>query len=809
MRVFIRRFYILGIVFVLVGGLNTFIGYRHLESQLSTEIEESISSRLNFIIGEISSDLLNVERALNAADIAIRLELEPDHIVRFFDDLLLNDDSFLAMFLGKSPTEVIYVNRFFAWDNPVDPTTRPWYQETVQSGELVFTGPYVDAAQGSLVLTMAKPIYDEKGTLLGVVGIDKSLEGMIETLKLGKPSEHGYSLAFNQSGERLFEDQTNSFPEVVLAQVMAEPSGIISANVDGDDGYLRWQQVGNTGLTLATFAPISDFLDAKGLAIRVISSSVLTLALLWLLVYYFQRKFIIKPMEELDQDIAAIAIDEDITYRLPQQVQDPFGDLRKAINSSLAKAQEHFEHIVYQQEELTAAYTQLMAHEEQLQSQYNEIKEQETHIRFLAEHDALTGLFNREKFEQDLLQSLEANQVGSVVFLDIDNFKNINDTQGHVYGDGVLNYLARTLEKAVGNNASVYRFGGDEFLLLLKDKVNTESIKEMFEDVSRRLNDTDSFDARRKQLTISAGVVCYPQNGRSVDELLSKADLALHDAKQGGKNRVRFFEGSMAETFAQRIQVESLLRNAVESNGFKLVYQPIVETSTGEIAYFEALLRLEGQNISPGVFISIAEETDLIHPVGRWVIRAAVSQLAQWKKAGHAVKPIAINLSPKQFYDDGLVEFLAEQFVQMDVDPGLIEMEITETALIDNPHQAIKIIERIKALGIKMALDDFGTGYLAINHITNIPVDRIKLDRSMTQGLLVNIQVIEGLIQIAHGLNMEVVAEGVETLDAAQMLAKVSCDYLQGYLFSRPIYARQVELMLDQDYKVLLKGGGV
>lgn len=218
---------------------------------------------------------------------------------------------------------------------------------------------------------------------------------------------------------------------------------------------------------------------------------------------------------------------------------------------------------------------------------------------------------------------------------------------------------------------------------------------------------------------------------------------------------------------------------------------------TGQITYFEALLRLKEHSISPSVFIAIAEEVELINPIGRWVMGEALAQLAQWREAGFELKPISINLSPKQFYDDGLVEYLVSQLEFRGLEPSLIEMEITESVLIDNPEQAIKIIEHIKKMGIRMALDDFGTGYLGLHYITNLPVDRIKLDRSLIADLTSNVEVVKGLITMAHGLGLEVVAEGVEQVADTEVLQGLSCDYLQGYLFSKPVPAGQIAQMLE------------
>lgn len=802
MRVFVSRMYILGILFVLLGALNTFVGYRHLEGRLRSEMEQSISARLDQILAETSSHLFSASRALQAAELMVELEEDRGKIAQFFDEILQNNPSFLAMYLGVSPTDVVYVNRAFTWEQPVDPTTRPWYQAAVREGRLIVTDPYVDAAQGSLVLTMAQPIHNHAGELLGVVGVDQSLTQILALLDQAKPSEKGLSLAFDSTGQRLLhpgeENATagsSLLEQGVMDRLLTESRGVVFTRVEGRDGYLRWEALEGSGLIIAAFAPMGDFLDGRALALRTAGTTAVALALFWLLITAFQRRYIIKPITELDRDIAAIPVTDDIAYRLPLPAQDPFGDLRAAVNAVLVKAQEHFEEVTYQQEELSAAYSQLMAHERQLQAQYAEIKEQDAQIRFLAEHDALTGLFNRQRFEKDLKTALEAGEEGSLLLLDVDDFKRINDTQGHVYGDGVLRRAGQELVAKLGSGARVYRFAGDEFLILTREVLDQNDAERIGQELTF-LWEGGLRENRRIRLTMSAGVVRFPQDGSSVDELLSKADLALHRAKGLGKNRVLLFEGRMAADFARRVEVETILRRAVENGAFNLVYQPVVDGETGEIVYFEALLRLQEQPISPSVFIAIAEEVELINPIGRWVMGEALAQLAKWREAGLGLKPISINLSPKQFYDDGLVEFLVSQLELRELQPSLIEMEITESVLIDNPDQAIKIIQHIKDMGIRMALDDFGTGYLGLNYITNLPVDRIKLDRSLSADLTGNLEVVKGLITMAHGLGLEVVAEGVEHEADAEVLQRLGCNYLQGYLFSRPVPAGQIEQML-------------
>ena len=306
---------------------------------------------------------------------------------------------------------------------------------------------------------------------------------------------------------------------------------------------------------------------------------------------------------------------------------------------------------------------------------------------------------------------------------------------------------------------------------MIRDVADPNELKRMLDQVLSNLSKPHTVEGKRNSFSASVGVVRYPYDGTSVEQLLVKADIAMYNAKQLGRNRYVFFEGNMSAKFAERVHVQHILQEAVQTGGFRLVYQPIVDAATGEVAYLEALVRLRDHDLAPAVFIAAAEESDLILAIGRWVIKEAIGQLAVWRDAGTGLKPISINLSPKQFYDHGFVDLLREELESHQIDPAFREMEITETALIECSKETFRVIDSIRGLGVKMALDDFGTGYLSIKYITNIPVDRIKLDRSMILGLPDALPVMEGLIRIAHSLGMEVVAEGIE--ETAEALAMV------------------------------------
>ena len=812
MKVMIRRIYILGFIFALLAGLNTFLGHQYLETQLRAEIKRNMTFKLDYIIEEITSDLDQVENLLQTADTIIRMEEDETKLRWFFQEILNQNSSYLSIYLSTPENKTIYAN---GWVPPpdLDARTRPWYQAAIKDGKPIITSPYLDVVEERLVITMAQPVYGRDRELLGVVGVDKSLQGMLELLEQEKASENGYSLLFDQDGNVIMSPcpaYDASQPKTIVDifdvkdhSIWREPSGLVYASLHGlEAGYLRWQTIDRLGMVVATFAPVSDFIDRQTLTIQLVVMMVLSFFVFLFVFSLFHKKQIIQPIKELDYDIKGISV-YDLTYRLPVEEHRYFGSLRHTINLMLEKTQGYCEDIWRQQEELEAAYTQLVANEQQLQAQYDEIMEHEAQMQYLADHDPLTGLFNRRKFAENLRNLLEEGQVGAVFMLDLDDFKNINDTQGHVFGDQVLQFVAKQLRN-ICPQATAYRFGGDEFLLLLVGEDDPETLHQCIEEIFRNLKETRTIEGKRFHLMVSLGAVRYPADGTTVDDLLIKADIAMHNAKRAGKSRYLFFEGSMADTFSRKIHIERILLETIQAESFRLVYQPVVKASTGEIAYFEALIRIQGNPLSPGKFIPIAEESNLILPIGRWVIKEAIRQLLTWKKSGVKVKPIALNFSAKQFYDEDLVDFLAMQLNEEGVDPALIEIEITESVFIDNLEEVTRIIERIKTLGVRIALDDFGTGYSSLNYITRIPVDRIKLDRRFVERLTENILVMKGLIAIAHGLKMDVVGEGVEKSEEARLLREVGCDYFQGYLLSIPLPPDQVERIMDTNYGDLL-----
>lgn len=809
MRQFIRNLYLLGLALALAVGINSYSGLRHLEAPLRRELQRRTEAELQHLVGSIASSFGQMENDLNTAAYYVGVETDPVKTHHFLASLLENRE-YLAMYVASPGNPIVYVD---GWIPPADfqAESRPWYRQAVGEGRAVYTAPYLDAAAERWVVTAAKPVYDSREQLLGVLGIDRSLDEVLSILEQVSTVEESHAFVFNARGELVLISSSLQEPDldrichlVDCTALEGLDQGTVSAQVGSVPGLLHWQTLEESGFIVAAFAPEYVVLGSSARTQQILGTVLFTFVGGLTVMVFFLRLHIVGPMRALERDILAISLEGDFSYRLPTGGDRALGQLRRTLNDTLQKVQEHFLRILEQRKELAAAYDQLVAHEQELQGQYRQIKEQQEQIRLLAEVDSLTGLYNRRKFQEDLKAELARGASGAVFMLDLDDFKLINDTLGHSFGDEVLRHLANLMRERLPREAACYRLGGDEFLVVLKRPLVEDSLRLYLDEFSRLMAQFVPHRDQQHPLTCSMGVVCYPQDGRTVDELLSKADIALHHAKKAGKNRCQLFDSSLAAAFSGRMQLEEDLVEAVQNHDFYLVYQPVVDARTGRTAYLEALLRLKGQDIPPSVFIPIAEELDLTVSLGRWVIGQVTAQLQKWQVEGVPLVPVAVNLSPKQFYDPDLLSLLRKELEEKGLACSHLELEITEAVLLDYPQQAVEVSRKLRALGFTVVLDDYGTGYSSIDYLARLGAKRVKLHETLTVKLSDYLPVLEGLLTITHGLGMEVVAEGVEQMEQARFLSEVGCDFLQGFIFSHPVEEEAAKGLLTTDFGPLL-----
>ena len=436
------------------------------------------------------------------------------------------------------------------------------------------------------------------------------------------------------------------------------------------------------------------------------------------------------------------------------------------------------------------------------------VRDQEQ-LRFLAHHDVLTELPNRVLLMDRLALAISRadrhNEMMAVFFMDLDRFKNINDTYGHNIGDKFLRVVAKCINEEIRDTDTVARFGGDEFAVILEDVHHIEGVAHIAEKLLKTLARPYKIDQREFFVTTSIGISIFPDDAADAQSLLKNADAAMYRAKELGRNNYQFYSKDLSTIALERLTLENDLRHALENEEFLLHYQPQIDLKTRQVIAVEALVRWQHPKlglVSPAKFIPVAEETGLIVPIGEWVLRTACTQVHTWQKAGMAV-PVSVNLSGRQFVDGSLASMIANTVDEIGLSPSLLELEITEGVVMHNPQTATRTLELMNDYGMRIAIDDFGTGYSSLSNLKRYPIDTLKIDQSFVRDITTDpndASIVLAIIAMAHSMGMVVVAEGVETEEQLAFLEQHRCDCVQGFLFSRPLPADQAEAFLKQNH---------
>ena len=432
-------------------------------------------------------------------------------------------------------------------------------------------------------------------------------------------------------------------------------------------------------------------------------------------------------------------------------------------------------------------------------------KENEELIRYQATHDALTDLPNRSVFDTELENCLDmAARTGerlAVLFLDLDRFKMVNDTLGHSVGDALLVELGKRLRSCLRETDIVARMGGDEFILVLRNLSNRHDATQKADRILSSIHPPFNLEGNELHVTASIGISMYPDDGKTSEHLLKMADLALYRAKDAGRNRAQLCTPTMDASAQQQMRLEKELRLALEQEQLSLVYQPQFHLDTGNLMGVETLARWHHPElglISPCQFIPLAEETGLIYDLGLWVLRSACRQHKRWHDAGYTDLRLAVNMSGRQLQNARIERDLESVFADTSMNLECLELELTESILMQ-PGESGDVLERLTDMGINLALDDFGTGYSALSYLRRFPIDRIKIDRSFVNDIDTNqsdAALARAIVGMAHGLNMQVIAEGVETDAQLNLLKHYGCDEAQGYLLAKPMAASHISAMI-------------
>jgi diguanylate cyclase (GGDEF)-like protein len=447
-------------------------------------------------------------------------------------------------------------------------------------------------------------------------------------------------------------------------------------------------------------------------------------------------------------------------------------------------------------------------------SDLTEMRRSQAEVARLASVDSLTGLANRAQMLQGLEQSLAPQRgiIGecALFLLDLDRFKEVNDTMGHPAGDALLRQVAQRLQRLVGTRGKVGRIGGDEFQIVLPGMIETVPLAKLADAIIFSLSEPYIIDGSQVVIGVSIGIALAPADGGNSETLIRNADLALYAAKADGRGQFRFFVPAMHADAEDRRQLEADLRHAINTGGLHIEYQAVVCASSERITGFESLIRWHHPTrgpISPAAFIPIAEDAGLIGAIGEWVLRTACADAAQWPEGTR----VAVNVSPIQFANPGLPQIVMSALANGGIAPACLELEITESVFLSDRDNTDSTFAQLKGLGVRLALDDFGTGYSALGYLKTAPFDKIKIDQSFVRGAAIkgsrNAAIVKSIVNLAEALGMETTAEGAETLDELDLIRSLGCSHVQGYVYGRPmLMAKTHELLEGQDGHAVAQG---
>ena len=456
---------------------------------------------------------------------------------------------------------------------------------------------------------------------------------------------------------------------------------------------------------------------------------------------------------------------------------------------------------------------------ERLEAENLRIHEALSHIDILANNDALTGLPNRllarTRFEQFAELNKRSQEHIALIFLDLDNFKTVNDSLGHAAGDTLICEVAQRLKNSVRASDTVSRQGGDEFLIMLAGQSDQEAVSTVAAKIIEMMAVPFRINSMEISATCSVGIALYPDNGQDFDSLLKHADMAMYKAKESGRNAFRFYDAQMNTNVIEHLHLISGIRSALLKEEFTLHYQPQFDLKTGRVVGAEALLRWHNPelgNIPPNRFIHVAERSGQIHEIGSWVIKEACRQAKRWQDTGLADLVVAVNLSPVQFRRDNIERDVINALNESNIKASSIELELTESLLIVDSEHIRQLLKSIRSLGVHLAIDDFGTGYSNLGYLTRFEVERLKIDQSFIRRMTENTNdegIVRAIIEMAHSLNLEVMAEGVENVTVLKRLQELGCEYGQGFYWSAALppdeflqFVRDWENNLTHDFSL-------
>jgi len=738
-----------------------------------------------------------VKKYVSTYSASKRALLEQDVLDLLFNYQLAYPEYFEIRIISRDGKELLRSVIGDVENRTKDESSSQWFKEASLSGSAIHTTFLANPDNGKPVLLTSKPLTSNIEDNVTGQNTQKLHGYLVLTIDLGFLDRLSQNMSVGKSGDLFFTDASGNIlfhPDKSRKGQQIDPGlysrlanisdhkTLLDAPYQDAPGHYQSVKLDNWLHGIAAYEE-SEFTDKRnnlGQSVTLIAGVAILLTIAFL--FAVLKSLLIKPIQKLSSAAREMGRGQ-LLVPINVNTRDEIGDLANTFK--------------------------------EMGENLNHYHEQ---VRYVAYHDSLTGLPNRLMFKDYLkratAEARRNNQELSVLFLDLDNFKRINDTLGHVVGDKLLEAFAVRLQSCLretdvishtpldDSESVMARLAGDEFTIMLPRTTGPANAQK----VSRRVLElmSEPFVVNKQELYISTsiGIALFPDDGDSVDDLMKNADIAMYHAKKSGRNNYQYFSKRLNEESIFKLKIESKLRHAVENNELEMYYQPQVALATGEIAGAECLLRWKDEElgmVSPDVFIPIAEEYGLIIPITEWLIHDICTRAQAWSKEFTAHTTMAINISAVHFCGHDLEGLIHNTLKQTGFDPKRLEIELTETSVLQDPQLAIKTLERIQSMGLQTSLDDFGTGYSSLNYLMQLPLDKLKIDRSFIVNMdngEKGIAIVSAIIAMAHSLSLEVIAEGVEEESHIQLLRKMQCDIVQGYYIARPMPAAEFEQLL-------------
>ncbi|WP_219640675.1 EAL domain-containing protein [Cohnella sp. CFH 77786] len=657
---------------------------------------------------------------------------------------------------------------------------RPWHAGAVNANPIFFTEPYIDNTTHKLIVSMIKPI--KKGDdIKGFVALDLFLTSLPKIMQYELSS--GYTFLLSRNGTVLYhpnsnlvmsryDPEQNGKQELLADRMTKGEKGLVLTSIGGRKEYIGFSPVSATGWSVGVVISYKEAMSQLDAYMRTIMIFYALIVLILVGIIYYLMKYLLKDIPILIRNIRSFS-EGDLDVHIKVKSTDEIG-------------------------QIAAAFQQMML----------EIRTNVQKIQRDAYYDVLTQLPNRkllvEKFNAAIARDNGKLSKVALVLLDLDNFKLINDTQGHSFGDELIKEVGNQFMSICNDRMTAFRFGGDEFIVLIEN----------FADINQLMTDLVAIQGifsrpllilgNPVNVTASLGVTVFPNDGQHLEQLLNNADTAMYKAKDRGSNKLMMFSMQMKEEILKRAKIEALLREAINKNQLSLHYQPQFETVSGHIRGFEALLRWSAPelgNISPADFIPIAEDTGLIHPIGDWVMRTAFLQNKYIHERDHLYSVISVNISAVQLKQPDFADRVIRILEETKLAPQYVELEITESYLIESFESSVEILHKLRKFGVNLALDDFGKGYSSLSYLRLLPIDHLKIDKSFVQDMMTDAvakDMTESIIGLAKRVGLGIIAEGIELEEQLAYLNEFGCDYIQGYLTGKPMPAGQISAFIKE-----------